>query len=592
MKKNYVYNNCMYMYRLIWSISKTRIALILVLSVADAINVFVTTFFFKFAIDGLTNQKPFSYFITIVGIRIGYLLIYQCIDNFFHTVVFPIYDNKIKQNISLNLYRKVSNIDLYQCEQSEFYKKYARAINEADNRAIEMLGTLRGFLSITLQAIVLLSVLAYISPITIFIALVGTGVTFWGNIMNTKKVYKYENDKREINRFIDYIKRIYYLPQYSKDIRTTIINDILSDAYTSRNTNLNEVIKKQGTIIALVAIIASWLFNFINIGLSSIYLGLKILKGFIGVGDFVSSINAISNLSGNMLMMSNIIPQFRQHALFIDDYLSIINYQSSLYDNVGKNFIKTNEPHSISIRNVSFSYPNKKGVLKNINIEIGKGQKIAFVGENGAGKSTLLKLIMRLYDPECGELYIDEIPYKEINVSNLYDSISAIYQDYQCYAFSLRDNITLINNKVNYNKIREAIIKSGLETLVNSLNNDLSISLSTEFDSEGVNLSGGQCQKVAIARSLYHNAGIIIMDEPTAALDPLAEKDLFDIIDGLAANKTLIVVSHRLSLVKNMDKIYHIKNGQVVEKGTHNELMALGGEYSHMFKVQAERYGL
>ena len=583
-------SNCLSMYKNIWKVSKLRIILIFILSSSDAINMIITTFFFKFAIDALLNER-FDMFLLIIAIRIGFLLIYQCFDNFFNTVIFPVLDNKIRKEINLKMYEKIKKIDLYTTEKTEFYDMYNKAINEADNRAIGMLNTLRGLLSIVLQATAMFASLIYLSPITIIIAIIGTVVTLWGNVINTKKVFNYENKKMSIYRFIDYIRRVYYLPQYAKDIRTTNISNILKTKYSQETCRLNEIIKKDAKSIAIISIAASWLFNVVTLGISSVFIGYKIYKKIMSVGDFVTSINAISNLSANILMFLNIIPEFKQHSLFIDNYLAIINYNSPMYNEITKNYIHDNIS-SIVLNNVSFSYTNKPNVLKNININITANEKIAFVGENGAGKSTLLKLIIRLYDPSSGELLINNMPYKQINPNELYNNISAIFQDFQCYAFNLKDNILLDNEEIDKNKLNLAIENAGLKSLYDNMDKGFYTNITTEFYSDGVNLSGGQYQKIAIARALYNNKPIVIMDEPTSALDPIAEKELFDIIEKSTKDKTLIVVSHRLSLVKNMDKIFYIKNGEILEEGNHATLMKLNGEYAKMFTIQAERYGL
>lgn len=412
-----------------------------------------------------------------------------------------------------------------------------------------------------------------------------------GNIVNTKNVVNYENRKTNVFRRIEYIRRIYYLPQYAKDIRTTNISNILKREYTDKSKCLNDIIVKDAKPIAVVSIMASWLFNVVNLGISSIFVGYKIFIKLMSVGDFVTSINAISNLSANVLMFLNIVPEFKQHSLFIDNYLVIMEYKSPLYDAAADKEIPS-KFSSIILKDVCFSYPNKPSVLKNINIKIAANEKIAFVGENGAGKTTILKLIMRLYDPTSGEILIDNIPYKQIEAKELYNNISTVFQDFQHYAFSLKDNVLLDTEEFNKGNFWGTLDQVGLKTLFRNLDNGVETELTSEFSEDGVNLSGGQYQKIAIARAIYSDKKIIIMDEPTSALDPIAEKELFDIIEDMSHDKTLIVVSHRLSLVKDMDRIYYIKNGEIVEQGSHTQLMELGGDYAKMFKLQAERYGL
>ena len=396
-------NNCMYMYKKIWGICKLRIILIFCLAIADAINIFLTTFFFKFVIDTIIYNRPFWHIIMWVAIRLGYLLLYQCMINVLHTVIFPKQENAIKEGILLELYEKIPQIDIENYDDPDIYDKITRAINEAENRAMWMLGTLRGLLSSTIQMIVLLISLAILNPISIIIAILGAIVTLVANVVNCKKVYEYEMDKTYINRKFEYIKRIFYLPQYKVDTHITCLENELTKRLHNNFENLDNVISKHSKVIAIIAISGSWIFNFLNIGISSIYVSYKIYEGVMTVGDFSSTITAITNLSNNFLQYSNIIPEFRQHALFIGNYIDVLNIETNIYKKEKNSELKE-EIKQIRLNNLYFKYKNSDTVLRNINLQIMRGQKIAIVGENGAGKSTLLNIIMGLYRQSEGEI--------------------------------------------------------------------------------------------------------------------------------------------------------------------------------------------
>lgn len=584
--------NCMYMFGEIWKHSKARIILTFVLALADGINIFLTTFFLKFVIDAIMQNKPFYYIVVIVSIRLGYLLLYQSLDNILHTIIFPKLENNIRKGITLKLYQKIPYIDMIDYENPELYDKITRAINEADNRAIWMLGTLRGLLSSTTQMIVLFVTLLILSPFSILIAIVGTLVTFWANVINSKKAYSFEIEKTKINRKFDYIKRIFYLPQYKTDIHITNLSKVLERKYSGNITCMNKTINKHTPSIAGIAISASWLFNFLNIGVSSIYVSKQIYRGMMTVGDFTSVINAINNLSNNFLQYSNILPEFKRHALFIENYIEVLNMESEIYCKKGSLAVFNEDIENINLKSIYFKYPNSNNVLKDINLNLKRGQKIAFVGENGAGKSTLLNIIASLYRPNKGLIKVNKTLYDDINIKSFYNNIAFVPQDFQTYAFSLKDNICLSSDdSFNIERIWEVIQLIGLKEKVSSLDKGLETQLSTEFDDEGVHFSGGESQKLAIARALYQNAQILIMDEPSSSLDPKSEEEIYKLIDNISEKKTVIVVSHRMSCVKNMDAIYYIDNGEIIEYGSHFELMNLNGKYAETFKLQAKRYG-
>lgn len=580
------------MYKKIWKFSKSRITWIFIIAIADGINMFLTTYFFKFAIDIIMQKQPFYYMIILVAIRLGYLLFYQCLDNILHTIIFPKLENLIRRGITLELYNKIPYIDMVNYDYAETYDKITRAIDEADNRALWMLGTLRGLLSSTIQMLVLFISLAILSPFSIIVAILGTLVTFWANIINSKKVYNFEMDKVSINRKLDYVKRIFYMPQYKVDIHITNLGKVMEKKYYNDITDLNNTIKKHAPSIAAIAISASWLFNFLNIGISSIYISKRIYDGVMTVGDFSSVITAITNLSNNFLNYSNILPELRSHALFIENYLEVLSMKTEIYNEENKLILSKGDIKNIRLVNIYFRYSNSDFVLKNINFEINKGQKIALVGENGAGKSSLLKIIIGLYQPTEGQIEINNISFNDINTKSYYNNLAVVSQDFQIYALSILDNIILSEDNIfDSNKVWEVIQLSGLEDKTNNLTKKLETQLSTEFSDEGINFSGGENQKLAIARALYQDAQILIMDEPSSSLDPKSEKELFDVIDNISKDKTVIVVSHRMSCVKNMNMIYYFENGSIIEHGTHTELINMNGKYAQAFRLQAERYG-
>lgn len=585
-----VWKKCTYMYKKIWGFSKWRIILITFLALADGINIFLTTYFYKYIIDAILQQRSFSYIIVLITIRVGVLLLYQCIDNIFHNIIFPQQDNKIKQGITMELYCKILNIDMINYENSDIYDKISRAINEAENRAMWMLQTLRGLASSTAQLVVLLVSLAFLSPFSIVIAVVGAAITFWANIVNGRKVYCYDKEKTTINRKFDYIRRVFSLPQYASDIHMTNLKDIIERKYDKNIKEMNGIVKKHAPSIAIIAVSASWFFNFLNIGISSLFVSKKIYQGAMTVGDFSSVIAAITSLSNSMLQYSNIIPEFKNHALFIENYLEMMNLPSEIYNEERKEKVK--EIQKIHLENITFAYPNSESVLRGINLTINRGQKIALVGENGAGKTTLLKIVLGLYMPMTGKMFINDKLVTSMDMREYYKHFAIVLQDFQIYAMSIKENICMCSDElqVNFDRLQRAIVQSGLSEKIASLEKGIDTPLTTEFENEGVNFSGGERQKLAIARALYSSADVIIMDEPSSSLDPIAEQELFDVIDNISMNKTVIIISHKMSCVKNMDIIYYLEDGYIIEEGSHNELLEKNKKYAKSFKLQADRY--
>jgi ABC-type multidrug transport system fused ATPase/permease subunit len=251
------------------------------------------------------------------------------------------------------------------------------------------------------------------------------------------------------------------------------------------------------------------------------------------------------------------------------------------------------QPHTIEFENVSFSYPGgKRQVLKNINLKFRPGETVVLVGLNGAGKTTFIKLLTRLYDPTEGRILLDGRDIKEYDTAELYKMFGIIFQDFGKYAASVSENIEFgnVNKEPDEKRVREAAVQANAQMFIDKLADGYDTPLMRYFETNGIELSIGQWQKLAIARAFYSDADILILDEPTASLDPIAEQEIFNQFDALRADKTTIFVSHRLSSATIASKIVVLEYGELVEEGTHKELMAKGGKYYELFSTQANRY--
>jgi len=249
-------------------------------------------------------------------------------------------------------------------------------------------------------------------------------------------------------------------------------------------------------------------------------------------------------------------------------------------------------PPVIEFKNVSFRYPNtKRYILKNFNLTIQTGDKIAFVGENGAGKTTLIKLLLRFYDVTDGEIIINGVNIKHINLEKWYTLIGALFQDFIKYQFTFKENIYFGNKKEinNLDLLKEAIKKSGANEYVKDLPLQYDQTVGKMFKN-GIDLSGGQWQKLALARAFFKNAPMLILDEPTSAIDAKAEYEIFQHVQELQKDKTVIIISHRFSTVRNADKIFVLDEGKIIEEGNHETLMKKKGLYAELFNIQAQGY--
>lgn len=281
-------------------------------------------------------------------------------------------------------------------------------------------------------------------------------------------------------------------------------------------------------------------------------------------------------------------PEFVKHSLYIDSFNNFMNIQPKIERQQGKRI--KNKHGTIELKNVSFSYPGEnKNSLNNINLTIKPYEKIAIVGYNGAGKSTLTKLLMKFYEASEGNIYYDGVDIKEYDTNEYRNNCGAVFQDYKIFAGTVAENVVMDFAK-NSEKINESLVNSGLDNKLSDLKDGINTQLTKEFYEDGTNLSGGEEQKLAISRIFYKDCGIIILDEPSSALDPISEYRLNKTILSLSEHKTVIFISHRLSTTCMADRILMMENGEIIEEGSHEELINNNGKYAEMFNLQAEKY--
>ena len=399
-------------------------------------------------------------------------------------------------------------------------------------------------------------------------------------------MYLYDKAETRPKRTMDYIKRIYNTPSSRKDLHVSNLNALLKEKYAKQLSLLDNLTDQYAPKIATVNVLCSWGFNFVNIAVSSVVVAWRIYNGYMSVGDFASVINAIALLSDNFLRYSSIIPELGSHGLFFNDYMEIFSMKSC---NKEKPYnLPAEAIESVDVNNVSFKYQGTDMIIKDVSFSVKKGQKIALVGENGAGKTTLVKLIQGLYLPTLGTISYNGIKSSQLRLKDLNKRIAYVDQDYQVYAVSLDENIRLLDR--NLVKTSEdslsALENVGLVNLKNILGNEVT----KELSEDGQEFSGGQKQRIAIARALCADFDILILDEPSSALDPVSEEAIYEKINSVFCDKIIIIVSHRLTCMKQMNQIYYLEKGEIVEQGTHDELMEINGKYATIFKVQKNRY--
>lgn len=589
-----VWKNNLYLIKLCLSASPAYIIFMTLDSARNQISIFFEhTYGIGYVLEAAEFHYPFrkvAAFILILaaGITAGMILA-VIIGDYIAAKELP----KVRRKVKLALYEKAKELDLQCYDNPDYYNELVLAISEADKQ-IDRCVT---FLQNTASGItVFVSTGIYFftkDRFSILFAVISFVMAFFFNQLYNKLSYEVRIRRNPYERKQEYVKRVFYLNDYAKELRLNPeAADILFQDFEKANEQLYQVEKQY----AKKRLWLDFMSRHISNGFVSdvLYISYLVFRAVVMHGLSYSSVailyHSFGRLKRGMRIFTDVYPYAAETSLYVQKILDFQAYEPKITSE--KNLPVSDNAKSLELKNVSFSYGGKYGnVINDVSLSIAPGEKIALVGYNGAGKTTLTKLIMRLYDTSEGEILLDGVDIRDYNVEEYRHSIGTVFQDFKIFAGTVTENILLdMGDAADNQKAEQALRYSGLSERIKSLPNGMDTLLTTEFSKDGVNLSGGESQKLAIGRVFYRNAGLIILDEPSSALDPIAEYQLNHSMLEAAQNKTVIFISHRLSTTRLADRIIMLENGQIAEQGTHNQLLALNGKYAAMWKAQAGQY--
>lgn len=484
---------------------------------------------------------------------------------------------------------KIDELDLAYFDDSKTYDSIEKVSNESVARCISILVMLVTLLRNMTTFIGILFVIISLSS-SIAILMCGTMIPiFYISINIAYRQYKIYSSRVQSLRLADYLKDICLKYENIKELKIyraiVYLKGKMIDIYTGY-INEDKIYKKRFLRELTITDIIQYIFS---TGIK-IYTVFKSIVEHRTIGDLTMYISALDNMENSIRIILDSIASLYSDNLYMENLIALENMKRNMED-VGRKKL-TEDFQSIEFKNVSFKYPNtEKYVLKNINIKFERGQSYALVGLNGSGKTTFVKLLMRLYDPQEGKIYIDGNDIKEFSIESLRENIGVIFQDFIKYPLTVRENIGIgdIEKIQNVNEIEDAAKVSSADNFIQKLPFNYDSMLQKEWD-DGYELSVGQWQKIAISRAIIRNASILILDEPSSALDPKSEYEMFEKMKKLMIGKMSIMITHRFSNVRIVDKIFVMKEGRIVEFGTHETLMKEKGEYFNLYNIQAEYY--
>lgn len=591
------FSRLFYIFKLVWQTRKWIFWSLLGIAVMKGVLPIVGAYLSRNVLNELAKayinkEYPFRQIIFLLVIYFSYLFIQKLLNNF-DSLVTRLSGELVSNHIKMMILDKAQEIDVERFDDPEFYEKLENANREAGMRPIQVLNSTFNIMSTVITIIgfiVTLWSVNILAPFIIAILAIPSAII---NFTYRKKNAFYMIHRSKDRRQMEYYSKLMVDKDLVKEIR--LFN--LSDTFTGK---FKEVFKKY--FAGLKKLIVKE--NLWNIGVSIIttvancllflYIAYKVSKGELQIGDYTLYTGALNSISSGINSIISTTATVYEGTLFIQNMLDFMKDRKRIVPSVDHPvFPARHVGHKIEFRNVYFRYPGtKRDVLKNISFTLEPGDTAVLVGLNGAGKTTLIKLLTRLYDPTGGEILLDGRNIKEYDVNALYDMFGIIFQDFGKYAFTVKENIAFgqINEGVDLAKVKTAAVQSDSDTFISALPDTYNTPLMRYFEENGIELSVGQWQKLSVARAFYSDSDILILDEPTASLDAIAEQEIFSQFDELRKDKTTLFVSHRLSSATTASKIIVLMNGEIVEIGDHASLMKQKGHYYTLFSTQAKRY--
>ena len=542
-------------------------------------------------------HEPFTKALFYIGLILLINIIQIIPDGFFIYGWQYKYKPRLYRALKEQMFKKASEIDLYCYDDPAYYNDFVLSVSQSEaaiDRFLELL-------NMAMQAITVLFTTGIFYLMTDPTGIAFVFVSFILRFVVSKKLNKVNYENRiAINphmRKRDYVSRVFYLKDFAKELRLhPNAGTQLEQEFAEANDNIISEHKKVASKRVWLQFLKDYgVGDFLIDGLYITYLVYKAaVLHSVTYSDAVILFNRTGSLRGSMSRFADLGPKAHENSMFVDKIRSFLSYEPRLKNDEGEKVPQGNG--ELKLEHVSFKYSETgRTVLDDISLTVKPGEHIAIVGYNGAGKTTLIKLLMRLYDPTSGTISYHDKNVKTLCPREYHKRIGVVFQDFQMFGANLAENVvmddmTKSEQEEKTPQITNALQSAGFAEKLARLPDGLFTQVTTEFDKAGVDFSGGESQKVAISRAFYKNADILIMDEPSSALDPIAEYELNKAMESAAKGKTVFYISHRLSTTRDADRIIMLERGRIIEEGTHTELLARKGKYAEMWNAQAGKY--
>lgn len=583
-------------FKLVWKVSPSYILILVLRAFVTCGKLLLNIILPKFLVDELLGAKDVNMLLLFGGLIILNNVGMTFLENTFKCVL-EVKETYIRNAMNKEMAEKIMNLEYSYLEDPYYLDLKERAVFAISNQdaIARLISCAATVFSGAVTLISLVAILVTLGPVLLIVLAAGIVIMLLLYAVMAKSMVFFQNELIPINRRFGYYLGLAWDKQYQKDIRLYDMEEMVCDRmseFTEETCDIFcELQKKQGTALGGMNVV-----NDVIAAICYAYVGLRTLSDAFGpmlsIGSLTMYVTAAIHFSTSVVAFGESVTMFMMSLSFLEPYMEFMGLKEETKETGKEKF--TGPVETIEFEHVTFTYPKaEKPVLKDVSFTINKGEKISIVGLNGAGKSTLVKLICRMYQADSGVIKINGKNIYNYDYLSYMKCIAAVFQDYRLFNFTISENISCQEKNANQNAINRLIDEVGLRDKINGLKEGIYSRFGKEYDEDGIEMSGGESQKVAIARALYKDSSMVILDEPASALDPIAEAEIYEKFNSLVEDKTAIYISHRMSSSVFCDKILIIDGGSVADFDTHENLMQKTESlYYKLFNSQAENYSL